>query len=112
MGNILLITTTIRNHMPAKINLIDLILIVVSAIAIIIASKMFTLRSTYEHDTNELAKQIHTLSEANKKLQYQVEHPPSLENLKLQLKLVEDGASIEEAKLIIEQSTEAGLNPK
>jgi cell division protein FtsL len=98
--------------MKIKDDLIYLILIVVSAIAIIIVSKMFMLRSTYEHDTNELAKQIHTLSETNKKLQYQVEHPPSLENLKLQLKLVEDGASIEEAKLIIEQSTEAGLNPK
>jgi hypothetical protein len=98
--------------MITKINLIDIILLVFFASMIIIVSKMFTFRSTYEHDTNELAKQIHTLSEANKKLQYQVEHPPSLENLKLQLKLVEDGASTEEAKLIIEQSTEAGLSPK
>jgi phosphohistidine phosphatase SixA len=98
--------------MITKINLIDIILLVFFASMIIIVSKMFTLKSTYEHDTNELAKQIHTLSETNKKLQYQVEHQPSLEDLKLQLKLVEDGASIEEAKLIIEQSTEAGLSPK
>jgi hypothetical protein len=98
--------------MTIKDDLSDLIIIVVSVIIIIIISKIFILRSTYEQDTNELARQIHTLSEANKKLQYQIEHPPSLENLKLQLKLVEDGASIEEAKLIIEQSTEAGLNPK
>jgi hypothetical protein len=98
--------------MTIKDDLIDLIIIVVSVIIIIIISKIFILRSTYEHDTNELKRQIYILSETNKKLQYQVTHPPSLENLKLQLKLVEDGASIEEAKLIIEQSTEAGLSPK
>jgi hypothetical protein len=98
--------------MTIKDNLIYQILVMYSVTIIIGMSNIFILRSVYKHDTNELARQIHTLSEANKKLQYQVEHPPSLENLKLQLKLVEDGASIEEAKLIIEQSTEAGLSPK
>jgi hypothetical protein len=98
--------------MAIKDDLIYPILIMYSATMIIVVSSIFILRSVYKHDTHELARQIHTLSEANKKLQYQVDHPPSLENLQLQLKLVEDGASIEEAKLIIEQSTEAGLSPK
>ena len=88
------------------------ILVAFFAIIIVIGNQTFVPISAYEQDTNELADKIHALYEANDKLQYQVDHPPSLENLKLQLKLVEDGASIEEAKLIIEQSTEAGLSPK
>ena len=93
-------------------DIITPILVAFFAIIIVIVNQTFVPMSTYEQDTNELADKIHTLYEANDKLQYQVDHPPSLENLKLQLKLVEDGASIEEAKLIIEQSTEAGLSPK
>jgi len=93
-------------------DIITPILVAFFAIIIVIVNQTFVPMSTYEQDTNELADKIRTLYEANDKLQYQVDHPPSLENLKLQLKLVEDGASIEEAKLIIEQSTEAGLSPK
>ena len=93
-------------------DIITPILVALFAIIIVIVNQTFVPMSTYEQDTNELAGKIRTLYEANDKLQYQVDHPPSLENLKLQLKLVEDGASIEEAKLIIEQSTEAGLSPK
>jgi len=93
-------------------DIITPILVALFAIIIVIVNQTFVPMSTYEQDTNKLAGKIRTLYEANDKLQYQVDHPPSLENLKLQLKLVEDGASIEEAKLIIEQSTEAGLSPK
>jgi hypothetical protein len=98
--------------MNIKDYLTDIILVLSPAIIVIMISKTFVYKSIYEHDTTELIKQVHTLSEANANLQYQIDHQPPLEDLKLQLKLVEDGASIEEAKLIIEQSTEAGLSPK
>jgi competence protein ComGC len=93
-------------------NLIRFLLVVFFISIITIVSQVFVLRTTYDDDTNALASKIHMLYEDNAKLQYQIDHQPSIKDLKTQLKLVEDGASIEEAKLIIEQSKEVGLSPK
>ena len=98
----------------------DLILPVVTgllALLIVLFSQFCMLQSTYEDEATVLSSKIHSLYQENDKLEDQIKElkesdPQQVKDLKLQLKLVEDGASIEEARLIIEQSREVGLSPK
>lgn len=87
-------------------------LVALFASVIVTVNQFYVPQSIYEQHTNELASKIDKLYRDNDRLQYLVDHPPKIEDLKLQLKLVADGASIEEAKQIIEVSKEAGVSPK
>jgi cell division protein FtsL len=88
-----------------------------SAILIVLFSQFYMLQSTYEDEATVLSSKIRSLYQENDKLEAQIKElkesdPQQVRDLKLQLKLVEDGASIEEAKHILEVSTEAGVSPK
>jgi len=87
------------------------------AILIVLFSQCCMLQSTYEDEATVLSSKIRSLYKENDQLEAQIKDlkesdPQQVKDLKLQLKLVEDGASIEEARLIIEQSKEVGLSPK
>lgn len=93
------------------------IITAILAITITLCDTFCILQSTYDEEATVLSDKIAKLYKENDQLTYQNHilkdgDPGVIKFLQLQLKLVEDGASIEEARLIVEQSTEVGIDPK
>lgn len=104
-----------------KINIDDDIILpaiaIIIAIAIVLCQNFCILQSTYDKEANVLAAKIDKLYKKNDKLISQNQmlmnnDLQELQSLRLQIKLIEDGASPEEAKLIVKRSEEVGLDPK
>jgi cell division protein FtsL len=108
--------TFTHNHKPISKQANAIVLLIISFTLGFLVS-LLIISSQYEHLITQNNKDIFALEQqlnvANQTIDdSNLDTTETIKNLKLQLRLVADGASIEEAQQIVEVASEAGVSPK